>query len=87
MTSALWERVDVWKKHDERTVACYRVYKNIGTSLYSVQSVDYIRNEDDLRAADKQAIELFIEDDPKERSESFLSIEAAVAAFDADFKS
>ncbi len=81
----MWEKIDVWRKHDEKTVACYRIYRDISTRLFFVQSLDFIRSEEDLKASNKQSIELFLEERPGIRSDGFKNIEDAIREFDAEF--
>lgn len=82
----MWEKIDIWKNYDDKTVACYRIFRNLNSGLYSVQSMDFIRSEADIKNSNAQDIELFLEESPGERSSGFQRIEDAISAFDADFR-
>ena len=81
----MWERIDVWRMHDSTTIACYRVYRDLSTQLYSVQSLDFVRSEADLKASESQSIELFLEENPGIRSCGLVNLEDAIRSFDAEF--
>jgi hypothetical protein len=85
----LYQAVDVWKRISEIQLLRYRCFKNLTTSRYSVQSVDFYQLPLDVAHAtsmETQYCELFAEQLPDVRSDSFNSLEEAIAAHDAEFR-
>jgi hypothetical protein len=87
----LYEAIDVWR----RTTAGlkrYRCFRIVETGRFVVQSVDVYygepRDSRETRFAnhDLQFVELLSEVSPEERSRAYVSLEDAIAAFDADFE-
>jgi len=84
----MYRRIDVWRRIDPGTVACYRCFESISDGRYCVQSLDYFRLPlDDVqqRQLGVQLVELFAEEDPLERSGGFPTLAEAIAAHDRDF--
>ncbi len=85
----MYKQINVWRRIDSRTAACYRCFERLSDGFFAVQSVDYFRLP--LTAAQRetlgsQFVELFIEEDPFERSGGFPSLMEALAAHDRDFQ-
>lgn len=84
----MYRQINVWRRIDPGTAACYRCFESILDGSYCVQSVDYFRlplddaQQKHLRA---QLVELFVEQDPLERSGGFPTLAEAIAAHDRDF--
>lgn len=83
----MWEKLEIWKRYDLDTVACYRVYRNILTNTFSVQSLDFIRSKEDAIASNRQDIELFLQMNPDQRNSEHPTLVEAIQAFDRDFES
>jgi hypothetical protein len=84
----LYQELVIWKRNDERTATRYVCLKNVATSKYSVQSVDFYHlplGQDVLKTFERQFVELFCESDPGERAGAFDSPEAAIAAHHQNF--
>ena len=60
---------------------CYRIFQDLSTELFYVQSKDNISNGDTMEFS-KQIVELFIETEPKKREKVHKSIEEAINIFD-----
>lgn len=85
----LYQVIDIWKRVSEKELIRYRCFKNLQTNKYSVQSADYYRfplNSVQVANLEKQFVELFVEQAPDERTESYESIAEAIAAHIRDFK-
>lgn len=85
----MYRQINVWRRIDSKTAACYRCFERLSDGFVAVQSVDYFRLP--LSAAQRatfgsQLVELFIEEDPIERSGGFPSLMEAIAAHDRDFR-
>lgn len=86
----LYQAIDVWKRVSETELVRYRCFRNLATNKVSVQSADFYRLPLDTAQAanlEKQYLELLEEQEPDKRTESYDSIEEAIAAHDRDFAS
>lgn len=86
----LYQELTIWKRYDERTAIRYVCLMNMATRKYSVQSADFYRlplTREQLTNFQKRFMELFCESDYCERSGSFASPEAAIAAHHKTFES
>ena len=79
----LYLYLPVYKK-ENALMFCYRVFQDLSTELFYVQSKDNISNGDTMEFS-KQIVELFIETEPKKRETGHKSIEEAINIFDNDF--
>ena len=84
----LLKRIDVWRALSSERALRYNCVQNLDTGLFRVCTADFIEPAD---ASDRDQARIFIEqvigqdaDDP-EQPEWFESLEAAIAAHDADF--
>jgi hypothetical protein len=88
LRSKYYKKIDVWKKIDDKCVVRFRCYELIGEGEFCVQSADYfyypISNEQ-LIKSENQQLELFLDIDPTERSETFSTLEEAILAHEAEF--
>jgi hypothetical protein len=85
---SLYQAIDVWKRISDQELLRYRCFKNLTTSMYSVQSADFYTLPPDRVQAmnlEQQHSELFAEQLPDERTASFRSVEEAIAAHDREF--
>jgi len=90
MTSELYRQHIVWRRVSNDRAARYVCYERLCDSRFSVQSCDFYSlpgDRDVVRQLEDQAVELFIETDPVERSGSFATLIEAIAAFDIGFES
>lgn len=86
----LYEAIDIWKRVSASDLVRYRCFRNLVTKRYSVQSADFYRLPLDSTQTvnlEKQFYELFAEQAPDERAESFESVEEAIAAHEREFTS
>ena len=79
----LYLYLSVYKK-ENTLMFCYRVFQDLSTELFYVQSKDNISNGDTMEFS-KQIVELFIETEPKKREKGYKSMEEAINIFDNDF--
>lgn len=79
----LYTEMKIWKRISEREAVRYAILHEPASNGYYLQSADFFRlplDEAQMRAHDRQFVELFIETPIAERSQRFDSIEAAIAA-------
>jgi hypothetical protein len=84
----LYRTIDVWKKVDRNTAIRYRCFESFQTKRYCVQSADFYRLPLDAKQAanlDSQFVQLFIEQEPSNRTAEYVTLEEAIAAHDKDF--
>jgi hypothetical protein len=84
----LYRRHEVWRQISDTIAARYVCFELLGDRSFAVQSCDFFRlpvSEQAIQRLDRQAIELFMEDDPIRRSGAHLSLAAAIEAHDQDF--
>jgi len=82
----LFKAIDVWGKQDDGTAVRYRCFQILPDGGYCVQSADYYPPADTgLEKLEKQFVELFIEQEPDDRSGVFLTLEKAIMDFDRKF--
>ncbi len=85
----MYKQINVWRRIDSTTAACYRCFERLSDGLAAVQSVDYFHlplSEAEQVTSGSQLVELFIEEDPIERSGGFPSVTEAIAAHDRNFE-
>ena len=84
----LYQELIVWRRVSEETAVRYACLTNLATKKISVQSADFYRlpvTQEQILLFQAQFVELFCECDPGGRSESFDSVEEAVAAHERSF--
>lgn len=84
----LYREIPVWKHRGDGSALCYRCFESLPDHRFCVQSADYFRlplDETVLRQHERQMVELFIETEPGARAGWHPSLEAAIAAHDAEF--
>jgi hypothetical protein len=84
----LYQELVVWKRVAEKTAVRYTCLMNSATKKVSIQSADFYRlpvTQEQVLQFQAQFVELFCECDPSERSDSFYSVEEAVAAHERGF--
>ena len=89
-SNKLYKAIDIWKKTDNGSVIRFRCFEIIGENQFCVQSADYFHypvNETQIEYLDKQLIELFIEQAPDKRNETYSTLEEAIAAHEVIFLS
>ena len=86
--SSLYREIVVWKRVRDQRAIRYQCFENLSTRQFAVQSGDWLWlpvNEEVLRQHERQAVELFIEEDVGERCGLFDSIERAIEDHDVIF--
>jgi hypothetical protein len=84
----LYQELTMWKRIAETTAVRYRCLMNSANKKISVQSADFYRlplTQEQVLQFQTQFVELFCECDPGERSDSFDSLEEAIAAHERSF--
>lgn len=84
----LYQELVIWKHVAEKTAVRYTCLMNPTTKKISIQSADFYRlpvTQEQVMRFQTQFVELFCECDPSERSDSFDSVEEAVAAHERGF--
>ena len=84
----LYRRHEVWRRISDAVAARYVCFELLGADSFAVQSCDFFRiplGDQAIGHLDRQAIQLFIEDDPVRRSGAHASLVAAIEAHDRDF--
>ena len=72
-------------REDNGYMFCYRIFQNIITKKYYVQSKDNLSlGKKDTEYIEKQFIDLFIETEPNKRIKGFKSLKKAIKAFDVE---
>lgn len=78
----------MWRRLNEQSCVRYECFKDLRTGKYAVQSADFFHlpaDEQQRRYLDTQFLELFMETDPQGHCAWFESLDAAIAAHDAEF--
>lgn len=86
--SKCYKKVDVWKKVDDKCLIRFRCYELLGEGKFCVQSADYFYppiSSEQMLVAENRQVELFLDVDPTERSETYSTLEEAIIAHEADF--
>jgi hypothetical protein len=86
----MFKAIDIWKRLDSTVVIRYRCFQHLADGQFCVQSADYYHlplNENQIKALDKQFLELFIEESPDQRSSLHPTLEEAIAIYDLEFSS
>ena len=84
-----YRRQDVWRRREGNSAVRYVCFESLEDGSVSVQSADFFRlpiTTAQLAEREAMAVELFIEDDPSERSGAHPTLLAAIAAHDASFE-
>lgn len=84
----MFRAIDVWRRVDETHLIRFRCFQSLSTGRYCVQSADSYNlpiSPGDCSALDRQFLELFAEQPPDERDETFESIAEAIARHKQDF--
>ena len=86
----MFKTIDIWKTLDNATAVRYRCFQRLTDGQFCVQSADYYNlplNENQVRALDRQFVELFIEESPDRRSSLHRTVEDAIAQYELEFAS
>jgi hypothetical protein len=86
----MFKAIDIWKRLDDATAIRYRCFQRLTDGQFCVQSADHYHlplNENQIKALDKQFLELFIEEFPDQRSSLYPTLEEAIAIYDLEFSS
>lgn len=78
----------VWKRVSADRALCYRCFESLDTGLFHIQSSDMHYLPPDAEASrqfDTQALELFLQADPADRSKGFPSLKQAIEAHESLF--
>lgn len=84
----LYRTVDVWVRIEAGRLARYRCFDVLQDDVYCVQSKDFFEpalSREQEERSERQFIELLAEEAPESREGAHPSLEAAIAANDADF--
>lgn len=84
----LYKRIDVWTRIQDSQVAVYRCFEVLSSGGYCVQSKDFFHfplRAEDLAALERNFLDLFVEQEPGERSEIFPTLEEAIHQHEQDF--
>ena len=77
----MYRSIPIWRRLSEDKAVRYSCFEDLETGEFCVQSADFFAlpiEANMLAYADVQFVELFIEEDPRERCEWFVSIEDAI---------
>jgi hypothetical protein len=88
MYSILYRLHTIWRRIGSTRAVRYVCFESLRDGEFSVQSCDYLGlplDREALRDHEEQAVKLFNEIDPEERSGSFPSLVEAIEAFELDF--
>lgn len=80
---------EVWNRLDEQNAVIYYCFEDLRSGQYCVQNAEFfcLPLSDRRQQADRQAVELFIEECPSTRGEWAQTLEAAISLHDAAFES
>jgi hypothetical protein len=84
----MYKSIDIWKRLDGKTLVRYRCFEILASNRFCVQSSDHYRlplDEPQLAQADRQFLELLIEEAPEARAETYPTLEEAIRMHDRDF--
>jgi len=81
----LYRTIDVWERKNSLTVVRYRCLESLDTGRYSVQSADFFHDGKLPAHLDAQFLELFMEQDPAERSGAHATLKTAIDAHNQEF--
>jgi hypothetical protein len=84
----IYREISVWRRIDDKRAVRFRCFEELESHLFCVQSADFYSmplNADVAADSDRQFLELFMEEEPAERSGGFASIGEAIAAHEKDF--
>lgn len=85
----LYKAIDVWKKVDKGMAIRYRCFESLTSGGFSGQSADFYELPLDgnrVTSLGRQFVELFVEQDPPERSGEYSTLVEAIAAHDRDLR-
>ena len=86
---SLYQQIDVWKRLGSGRLCRYRCLRLEPEGTYVVQSADFLSVPLDMavvKMLDTQFHELLGEEAPEERSQTYTTLEEAVAAHDREFE-
>jgi hypothetical protein len=86
----MYREISVWRRVNDKTAIRFRCFEELNTHRFCVQSADFYSipwTADVAAHSDRQFLELFMEEDPVERSGGFASVEEAIAAHEKTFGS
>jgi hypothetical protein len=84
----MFKAIDVWKRVNDETAIRYRCFQRLADGQFCVQSIDHYQlplNEGQVKALDKQFVELLIEESPDQRSSLHPTLEEAIAQYEFEF--
>lgn len=84
----LYKRIDVWTRIQANQVAVYRCFEVLPGGGYCVQNKDFFHfplREADMKALERNFLDLLVEQDPRERSEAFPTLEEAIEQHEREF--
>ncbi|NEP63528.1 MAG: hypothetical protein F6K31_42635 [Symploca sp. SIO2G7] len=84
----MFKSIDIWKRIDSETAICYRCFQRLTDGQFCVQSADYYHlplEDTQVKALDRQFLELFIEESPEQRSSLYPTLEEAIAMYEFEF--
>src|SRR5215472_6771855 len=85
----MFRSIDVWKILNAQTLVRYRCFQLLTNNRYCVQSADFYTlplDESRVRSLEAQFVELLIEQRPDERTDTFASLQEAIAHHDEEFR-
>ena len=86
--SRMYREISVWKRNGDRKAVRFRCFEELESHLFCVQSTDFYSlplTTDAAAQSDRQFLELFMEEEPVERSGGFATVEEAIAAHEKEF--
>jgi hypothetical protein len=85
----LYKAIDVWKKADKETAIRYRCFEALDSGRFCVQSADFYTLPLDAKQVanlTRQFVDLFIQQNPAQRSSEYSTLGEAIAAHDKAFE-
>ncbi len=83
MVDLMYKKIEVWKRVSENEMVLFICFETIPSGKFVVQSADFYRVGSEVEqylSMKKQQIELFVEETPDSRSDTFHSLEEAIQA-------
>jgi hypothetical protein len=84
----MYRDFSVWRRIDDKRAVRFRCFEELESHLFCVQSADFYAMPLKAKVAahsDRQFLELFMEEEPAERSGGFATVEEAIAAHEKKF--
>jgi hypothetical protein len=85
----LYRAIDVWKKADKTSAIRYRCFESLNSGRFCVQSSDFYTlplDANQVASLSHQFVDLFVQQDPADRSSEYSTLEEAIAAHDQAFE-